>query len=62
MSMLIFGVGGASTSMEMWDGYLLIIALIGATAKLAASPPIAIDEKRKRPTGSWRMRARIAGA
>lgn len=30
ISLLIFGVGGASTSMEMWDGYLLIIALVAA--------------------------------
>lgn len=30
ISLLIFAVGGASTSMEMWDGYLLIIALIAA--------------------------------
>lgn len=34
MSLLIFGVGGASVSMEMWEGYLLIIVLAGAIAKL----------------------------
>jgi len=30
MSLLVFCLGGASTSMEMWDGHLLIIALIAA--------------------------------
>ena len=32
ISLLIFAVGGASVSMEMWDGYWLVIALIVATA------------------------------
>ena len=29
-SLTVFAIGGASTSMEMWDGYLMIIALIAA--------------------------------
>ncbi|MBT8473710.1 MAG: putative O-glycosylation ligase, exosortase A system-associated [Marinicaulis sp.] len=35
ISLVIFAVGGASTSMEMWDGYLLIIALIAALSRMA---------------------------
>ncbi|MEX6634219.1 putative O-glycosylation ligase, exosortase A system-associated [Hyphococcus lacteus] len=34
ISMVVFGIGGASTSMEMWDGYLVVIALIAALTKL----------------------------
>ena len=36
ISLIIFAVGGASTSMEMWDGYLLIIALIAASGNIVA--------------------------
>lgn len=34
MSLTVFAVGGASTSMEMWDGYLIVIGLIGALANV----------------------------
>jgi len=34
MSLVVFAVGGASTSMEMWDGYLIVIALIAALVKM----------------------------
>ncbi len=34
ISLTVFAVGGASTSMEMWDGYLVVIALIGALMKM----------------------------
>ena len=37
ISLVVFYVGGASTSMEMWDGYLLLIALIAATEKILRS-------------------------
>ncbi|MEO1150436.1 MAG: putative O-glycosylation ligase, exosortase A system-associated [Pseudomonadota bacterium] len=52
ISLLIFAVGGASTSMEMWDGYLLIIALIAALtrqahAASAAGTTIAINRLGK---------------
>ena len=38
-SLVVFGVGGASVSMEMWEGYLLVIALVSALSRidLAAS-------------------------
>ena len=38
-SLIVFCVGGASVSLEMWEGYLLVIALVGALARidLAAS-------------------------
>ena len=35
ISLAVFGVAGASASMEMWDGYLLMIALVAATSRLA---------------------------
>ena len=50
MSLVVFALGGASTSMEMWDGYLVVIALISALTKLAVS-----DAK---PTGYALMAAR----
>lgn len=62
MSIVIFAVGGASASMEMWDGYLLIIALIGAAAKLSAARETGVAGTRTAPAMSWRMRARSAGA
>jgi len=34
ISLLSFCIGGASVSMEMWDGYLVLIALIGALSRL----------------------------
>ncbi len=35
ISLAVFGVAGASASMEMWDGYLLMIALVAAASRLA---------------------------
>lgn len=35
IALTIFCVGGASTSMEMWDGYLILIALIAALSRQA---------------------------
>ncbi|MFQ5562285.1 MAG: putative O-glycosylation ligase, exosortase A system-associated [Parvularculaceae bacterium] len=37
-ALVVFAVGGASASMEMWDGYLVVIALIGALTRLATTP------------------------
>lgn len=37
MSLAIFAVGGASTSMEMWPGYLIVIALIAAMPRIASA-------------------------
>lgn len=36
MAIVVFAIGGASTSMEMWDGYLVIFALVSALTKMAA--------------------------
>jgi probable O-glycosylation ligase (exosortase A-associated) len=58
ISLAVFGIGGASTSMEMWDGYLLIIAMTAAAARIATSQgrgEIAGD-----PRYSWRGAARGA--
>lgn len=60
ISLAIFCVGGASMSMEMWDGYLLIIALIAAAARYStaasATKPGAVGSGRH----SWRVAARSA--
>jgi len=37
MSLVVFAAGGASVSLEMWDGYLMIIALIAALTRMTAT-------------------------
>lgn len=38
VSLVVFGVGAASVSMEMWEGYLLIIALASVLKKVVDQP------------------------
>ncbi len=63
LSLIIFMVGGASTSMEMWDGYWVVIALIAALTKMgqtsADSNGSALERARRT---SWRQQQRIRGA
>lgn len=63
ISLVVFCVGGASTSMEMWDGYLLIIALIAAASRYSVAG-LAADVSAARPLSrrSWRYDARGGGA
>ncbi len=60
MSLVVFAVGGASVSLEMWDGYLIVIALIAALSKMAVADakPVgyALREARMR---NWRGRKRL---
>jgi probable O-glycosylation ligase (exosortase A-associated) len=60
MSILVFAIGGASTSMEMWDGYLIVIALVSALTKMTVSEakPVghALIAARAR---NWRGRKRL---
>lgn len=60
MSILVFAVGGASTSMEMWDGYLAVIALVSALTKMTPADvkPVghALIAARAR---NWRGRRRL---
>ena len=60
MSILVFAVGGASTSMEMWDGYLVVIALVSALTRMtvAEAKPLghALIAARAR---NWRGRKRL---
>ncbi len=62
ISIVVFAVGGASTSMEMWDGYLVVIALVAALTKLAvteAKPQGHALQKAR--TQNWRGRKRLKG-
>ena len=54
VSLVVFGVGGASVSMEMWEGYLLIIALISSLRRIG-------PEETERPVVSpvSRVRQRV---
>ena len=59
ISLAVFCVGGASVSLEMWDGYWLIIAMTAALSRIAArtdnrSGYALNNPKRLR----WRMKAR----
>ena len=45
-ALAVFAVGGASTSMEMWDGYLIVIALIAALTRIEAA-----QNAKARPVG-----------
>jgi len=60
LSLMIFMVGGASTSMEMWDGYLIVIALIAALTKMTpqhvANRGSALEAIRKT---NWRRKQRL---
>jgi probable O-glycosylation ligase (exosortase A-associated) len=60
ISLIVFAVGGASTSMEMWDGYLMIIALVGALTMMASRemrrPGYALAAIRGR---NWRRKKRL---
>src|SRR5690606_985526 len=53
ISLAVFCVGGASTSLEMWDGYLIIIALTASVGRLASTvAPRGAKASVRRP--SWR--------
>jgi probable O-glycosylation ligase (exosortase A-associated) len=57
IALAVFFVGGASTSMEMWDGYLILIALTGAVGKLAAADAVAPRAVERELTARcWRAR------
>ena len=59
ISLAVFCVGGASVSLEMWDGYWLVIAMIAALSRLAeteAAPEGRALANKKRMR--WRMAAR----
>jgi probable O-glycosylation ligase (exosortase A-associated) len=63
ISLVVFCIGGASTSMEMWDGYLLIIALVAAASRYSAAA-LAADASAAKlpPRRSWRIDARGGAA
>lgn len=60
MSILVFAVGGASVSLEMWDGYLIVIALVAALSKLTAAEGKPKGHALKRARAhNWRGRKRL---
>ena len=58
-SLIVFGVGGASVSLEMWEGYLLLLALVGALARVDIA---ATTERPGFEIARIRRRAEIAQA
>ncbi len=61
ISLLVFCVGGASTSMEMWDGYLIIIALIAAMNSQVKSFSIVRVKPKRNLVGTFRPRPNLGG-
>ena len=56
ISLVAFMIGGASVSLEMWDGYLIVVALIAAASRMPATERKAA---RRVPQGPrWRAQAR----
>ncbi|MEM6414819.1 MAG: putative O-glycosylation ligase, exosortase A system-associated [Pseudomonadota bacterium] len=57
ISLVAFGLGGASVSLEMWDGYWIIIALVAASAAIPGY------KDKKETVGitpnHWRVNARM---
>ncbi len=45
ISLVVFGVGGASISMEMWEGYLIIIALIASLKRIEPETVRSVDNR-----------------
>ena len=58
ISLVVFCVGGASTSLEMWDGYLLLIALIASASRIAVATTAAATAGPAPRRQSWRIAAR----
>lgn len=56
ISLAVFCVGGASTSLEMWDGYLLLIALIAGAGRIGVTSAAGASADLRRH--SWRVAAR----
>lgn len=58
ISLVVFGVGGASTSLEMWDGYLVVVACIAAAARLPQTGAQAAAPALRKSLEGWRTGAR----
>lgn len=60
MALVVFCVGGATVSLEMWDGYLILIALVAAVARLAKAeePAAKRQSSPSAPKLRWRVAAR----
>jgi len=58
MSLAVFGVGGATVSIEMWDGYLIIVALIAALTKIEKTSAQTLPQAAPNERYSWRIKAR----
>ena len=59
ISLSVFFIGGASTSMEMWDGYWIVIALVAAATRLSGMENVkaSVGGAPTRPR-NWRTKAR----
>ncbi|MGH8596293.1 MAG: hypothetical protein ACREXT_06515, partial [Gammaproteobacteria bacterium] len=56
IALVVFAVGGATVSIEMWDGYLILIALTAAVSRIRPNPTLS-ESKR----ADWRemLRGRV---
>ncbi|MCB2114545.1 MAG: putative O-glycosylation ligase, exosortase A system-associated [Parvularculaceae bacterium] len=61
ISLAVFCVGGASTSLEMWDGYLIVMALIAGAAAMVRPGAEEIKYRNETRRSTWRGVARGVG-
>jgi hypothetical protein len=54
----VFCVGGAAVSIEMWDGYCILIALIAAALRISRIPVAARAEDLEKKRRRWRVATR----
>jgi probable O-glycosylation ligase (exosortase A-associated) len=58
ISLAVFCVGGAAVSMEMWDGFYILIALVAAAQRLSRIPVAAAEGPAAPAARLWRMASR----
>jgi probable O-glycosylation ligase (exosortase A-associated) len=62
ISLAVFCVGGAAVSMEMWDGFWLLIALIAVARRLSKVPVGAPAARPAEAARGWRLALRAAAS
>jgi probable O-glycosylation ligase (exosortase A-associated) len=58
IALTVFCVGGAAVSIEMWDGYCILIALIAAALRISRIPVAARAEDLEKKRRRWRVATR----
>ncbi|ADM09973.1 hypothetical protein PB2503_09604 [Parvularcula bermudensis HTCC2503] len=62
ISLIAFAVGGASVSMEMWEGYLIVLILVAALPRLAEGTATDARGNTGSAPSAARIKARVTAA